>query len=246
MIPASPLTRYRRTAALGLAAILLAGCAQIPALTPAPTDTPLPTVPPTTPPYSLAPSPAGCPTAAPAPLTGTATVTMVTNFGTIVIKADSSLGANAAGMFVALSQCGYYNNVVFHRIIPDFVIQAGDGTYAREPNIDWDKAGQGGPDWTIKSDPVTTNLVRGTVAVANTGSADTGGSQFFIVLSDTAFPTGTTTYSILGNVTQGMDVVDRIAQVPTGGEPEQVGGVAGSGTMPLQPIVIESTTVTTP
>jgi cyclophilin family peptidyl-prolyl cis-trans isomerase len=244
MTLASPLTRYRRLAALGLAAMLFAGCAQIPALTPAPTGTPLPTIPPTTPPFSLAPSPSGCPTSAPAPLSGTATVTMATNFGTIVIKVDAADGPNAAGAFVALARCGYYNNVVFHRIVKDFVIQAGDGTNAREPNIDWSKAGQGGPDWTIKDDPVTKNLVRGTVAVANRG-ADTGSSQFFIVLTDDAFPAGTTNYAIIGTVTQGMDVVDRIAQVPTGGEPEP-GGAAGSGSMPLQPIVIESTTVTTP
>ncbi len=239
-------TKPRRLAALGLVAFLFAACSQVPAVTPSAGPSALPTVPPTTPAYSLAPAPTNCPTAAPAALTGTATVTMKTNFGTIVIKADSSLGPNAAGMFVAMSQCGYYNNVIFHRIIKDFVIQAGDGTNAREPNLNITKMGQGGPGWTIKSDPVKTEVVRGVVAVANTGAADTGSSQFFIVLSDSAFQKGTTTYSVLGKVTSGMDVVDRIAQVPTGGEPEQQGGAAGSGSMPIQPIVILSTTVTTP
>ena len=245
MTVASPSTKPRRLAALGLVAMLFAACSSIPAVSPSASPTPLPTVPPTTPPYSLAPTPSGCPTSAPPPLSGTATVTMKTNFGTIVIKADSALGPNAAGMFVALSQCGYYNDVIFHRIIPGFVIQAGDGTNAREPNLDISKMGQGGPGWTIKSDPVKTELVRGTVAVANTGTADTGSSQFFIVLSDTAFAKGTTTYSILGTVTMGMDVVDRIAKVPTGGEPEP-GSQSGTGTMPLQPVVILGTTVTTP
>ena len=246
MTLASPSTKPRRLAALGLVAMLFAACSSIPAVSPSASPAPLPTVPPTAPPYSLAPSPSGCPTSAPAPLTGTATVTMVTNFGTIVIKADSSLGPNAAGMFVAMSQCGYYNDVLFHRIIKDFVIQSGDGTNAREPNPNLAKMGQGGPGWTIKDDPTKTDLVRGMVAVANTGSADSGGSQFFIILSDSAFAKGTTAYSIIGTVTSGMDVADRIAQVPTGGEPEQQGGAAGSGSMPLQPVVILTTTVTTP
>jgi cyclophilin family peptidyl-prolyl cis-trans isomerase len=79
--------------------------------------------------------------------------------------------------------------------------------------------------------------------MANTGSANSGGSQFFIVLSDTAF-TGTTSYSIFGNVTSGMDVADRISVVPTGGEPDQAAG--GTTSMPVEPIVITSTIVTTP
>lgn len=243
MTLASPSIKPHRLAGLGLAALLLAGCSQIPAVSPSESPTPLPTVPPTTPPYSLAPTPSNCPTAAPSPLSGTATVTMVTNFGTIVIKADGSLGPNAAGTFVALAQCGYYNNVIFHRILPTFVIQAGDGQYGREPNLDLSKVGTGGPGWTITDDPVNTDLVRGSVAIANTGSANSGSSQFFIVLDDGAFPSGTTTYSIIGTVTSGMDVVDRIAQVPTGGEPESG---SATGSLPLQPIVIESTTVTTP
>jgi cyclophilin family peptidyl-prolyl cis-trans isomerase len=244
MTSANPSITYRRFAALGLAAMLFAGCSQIPAVSPSASPTPLPTVAPTTPPYSLAPSPSDCPTSAPAALSGTATVTMVTNFGTIVIKVDSALGPNAAGDFVALAKCGYYNNVIFHRIIPDFVIQAGDGTYGREPNVDLNKVGQGGPDWTIQDDPVTTDLKRGMLAMAEkSGTPNSANSQFFIVLSDEAFVSGTTDYPIFGTVTSGMDVVDRIAQVPTGGTPESG---SGQGSTPLEPIVIESTTVTTP
>jgi cyclophilin family peptidyl-prolyl cis-trans isomerase len=241
---ATPSIKYRRFAALGLAAMLFAGCAQIPAVSPSASPTPLPTVAPTTPPFSLAPSPSGCPTSAPAPLSGTATVTMVTNFGNIVIKVDSALGPNAAGDFVALARCGYYNNVIFHRIVPDFVIQAGDGTYGREPNVDLSKVGQGGADWTITDDSVSTDYVRGTVAfgeMANTPNS--ANSQFFIVLADNAFAPGTTAYPIFGTVSSGMDVADRIAQVPTGGTPESGSGM---GSTPLEPIVIEATTVTTP
>ena len=203
--------------------------------------------PPPAPTFSLAPAPSNCPTAAPTALTGTATVTIVTNFGKIVIQADASLGANAAGTFVALSQCGYYNNLIFHRIVKKFIIQSGDGTYGREPNLTLSKVGQGGPDWTIKDDAVNTPLVRGMVALAEkSGQANSANSQFFIVLDDKAFPTTTNTYPIVGKVTAGMDIVDRIALVPTGGEPEAQGGSAGTGTLPLQPIVILTTTVTVP
>jgi cyclophilin family peptidyl-prolyl cis-trans isomerase len=168
---------------------------------------------------------------------------MTTNFGVIVIKVDAKLGPHAAGAFVALARCGYYNNVIFHRIVPKYFIQAGDGSYGRLPNLSQDsRLGTGGPNWTVLDDPVTTKYVRGTVALANNGSADSGSSQFFIVLSDTAF-TSATSYAIFGNVTSGMDVVDRISLVPTGGEPDSA---AGSPTMPLEPIVITSTIVTTP
>jgi len=247
MIFAARTTSPRRVAALGLAALLFAGCSSIPAVSPTPSPSMLPTVPPPAPSYSLAPSPTGCPTAAPAPLSGTATITMVTNFGTIVIKSDASVDPAGAGAFVALAQCGYYNNVIFHRIIPKFVIQAGDGTYGREPSVDLSKVGQGGPSWTITDSVVKDTYKRGTVALGLMGgSANTANSQFFIVLSDKAFSSNTVPYPIAGMVTTGLDIVDRIAQVPTGGEPESAGGAAGSGTQPLQPVVILSTNVTTP
>ena len=157
-------------------------------------------------------------------MTGTATVTVTTNFGNIVIKVDGSLGPNAAGAFVAMASCGYYNDVIFHRVVPGFIIQSGDGQYARLPNLVLDKMGQGGPGWTVKDDKVTTTYKRGTVAMARTSSADSGSTQFFIVLSDSAQTTlGASTannYAIFGSVTAGLDVVDRIAAVPLGGEPE--------------------------
>ncbi len=236
----------RRLAAVGLVALLFSGCVAVPTVTPTPSPSPLPTLPPTTPPYSLAPSPSGCPTSTPAPMTGTATVTVTTNFGNIVIKVDGSLGPNAAGAFVAMASCGYYNDVIFHRVVPGFIIQSGDGQYARLPNLVLDKMGQGGPGWTVKDDKVTTTYKRGTVAMARTSSADSGSTQFFIVLSDSAQTTlGASTannYAIFGSVTAGLDVVDRIAAVPLGGEPESGGGPS----TPLQPIVITSTVVTTP
>jgi cyclophilin family peptidyl-prolyl cis-trans isomerase len=248
MILAPIKSSARRLATVGLVALLFAGCA-VPTVTPTPPPSPLPTVAPTTPPYtlgpSISPSPFGCPTSAPAALTGTATVTITTNFGNIVIKVDSSLGANAAGSFVALARCGYYNNVIFHRVVPTFVIQAGDGTYGRMPNPTLGHLlGTGGPGWTIPDDKVTTKYLRGTVSMARTSSPNSGNSQFFIVLTDSAGttlgdPTTANNYAIFGSVTTGLDVVDRIAAVPLGGDDSPP-------SMPLQPIVITSTIVTTP
>jgi cyclophilin family peptidyl-prolyl cis-trans isomerase len=244
MIPVPGMTTARRLATAGIAAWLFAGCTSIPAVTPSAGPSALPTAAPTAPAFSLAPTPSNCPTATPAPMSsGTATVTMTTNFGDIVIKVDSSLGTNATGAFLALARCGYYNNVIFHRIVPNFVIQSGDGTYGREPNIDWSHVGTGGPDWHIQDQAANTAYVRGTVAMARTSDANSANSQFFIVLSDTAFPAGTTDYAIVGNVTSGMDAVDRIAAIPTGGDPNKT---TGEASMPLQPAVIEGTAVTTP
>ena len=245
MILASLSSSPRRLATVGLIALLAAACA-VPMNAPTPSPTPEPTIPPTAPAYTLGPTPGVCPTAAPPAMAAgaTATVTMTTNFGTIVIKVDASLGPNAAGAFTALASCGYYNNVLFHRVVPGFVIQAGDGEYARLPDYDPDKLGLGGPGWTITDDPVTTAYKRGTVAMANSGSANTGSSQFFIVLSDTAWTSTTpTTYAIIGNVTSGMDVVDKIALVPLGGDPANS---SSPQDMPLVPVVITGTTITTP
>ncbi|HJX67995.1 MAG TPA: peptidylprolyl isomerase [Candidatus Limnocylindrales bacterium] len=237
----------RRFATVGLVALLFAGCS-VPTAAPTPSPSAPPTNPPTTPPYTLGPAPTGCPTAAPAPMTsGTATVTMTTNFGNIVVKVDSSLGPNAAGAFVALARCGYYDNVLFHRVVVKFIIQTGDGQYGRLPSFAPDKMGQGGPGWTIPDDKVTTTYKRGTVAIARTSAANSGNSQFFIVLDDSAQATlGDTTtnnYAIFGSVTSGMEVADRIAAIPLGGE---TGPNGEPPSMPLQPAVITSTVVVTP
>jgi cyclophilin family peptidyl-prolyl cis-trans isomerase len=245
MIPASLLSSPRRLATVGLVALLVAACA-VPVSPPTPSPTAEPTIPPAAPAYTLGPTPGVCPTTPPPAMAAgtTATVTMTTNYGTIVIKVDASLGPNGAGAFTALASCGYYNNVLFHRVVPGFVIQAGDGEYGRLPNNNPDKVGQGGPNWAIPDDPVTTAYKRGTVAIANSGTANTGSSQFFIVLSDTAWTSSTpTTYAIIGNVTSGMDVADKIALVPLGGDPSSA---SDPQDMPLVPVVITGTTVTTP
>ncbi|HEX8941454.1 MAG TPA: peptidylprolyl isomerase [Candidatus Limnocylindrales bacterium] len=179
--------------------------------------------------------PSGCPTSQPAamPAGQTATVTIATAKGSISIKVEGSLGSNAAGNFVALARCGYYDGVVFHRLVPGFVIQGGDGQYGREPNIDQAHVGQGGPGYAFADDPVTGSYTRGTVAMANAGP-NTNGSQFFIVLADAGLPPS---YSIFGHVTAGMDVVDAIAAMPNSG---------GQENLATQPVAMTKVTVGTP
>ena len=193
---------------------------------------------------SLAPSPSGaavgphdCPTSQPAALPAgeTRTVTITTTRGDIVIKVEGALSPIAAGNFVALAACGYYDGVDFHRVVPGFVIQGGDGQYGREPKVDMTNIGSGGPGYTIKDEPVTATYGRGVVAMARTQAPDSQGSQFFIVTDDKARDAlaSVNTYAIFGHVTSGMPVVDAIT-----GEAD--------AEIPTHPIVMTKVTVSTP
>lgn len=162
-------------------------------------------------------------------------VTINTAKGAIVIKVEGSLSPIAAGNFVALAQCGYYNGVVFHRLVPGFVIQGGDGTYGREPNLDMANIGTGGPAYTIQDEPVTGTYTRGTVAMAKTQAPNSANSQFFIMLADA--PDLPPTYQIFGHVTSGMDVVDAIAAMPNTG---------GQSNTAVNPVAMDSVTVSNP
>jgi cyclophilin family peptidyl-prolyl cis-trans isomerase len=172
-------------------------------------------------------SSASCPTSQPAALPAgqTRTVTITTALGGITIKVEGDLSPIAAGNFVALAGCGFYNGVVFHRVVPNFVIQGGDPT----------GTGSGGPGYTIKDEPVTAIYGRGTVAMARTSAPDSVGSQFFIVLSDEAKSAlaSYNTYQIIGTVTAGMEVADAIA-------------AAADAELPTHPIAMDKVTVGTP
>jgi cyclophilin family peptidyl-prolyl cis-trans isomerase len=148
-----------------------------------------------------------CPTSEPPAGTAgkTTVVTIETAKGKIEITVDPALGPRAAGNFVALVSCGFYDGIVFHRIVPGFVIQGGDPT----------GTGSGGPGYEFADDPVTVPYARGVVAMANSGP-NTNGSQFFIVLKDSGLAPS---YSVFGRVTAGMDVVDTIAAMPNSGPP---------------------------
>jgi cyclophilin family peptidyl-prolyl cis-trans isomerase len=223
----------RPLALAGVVAVLVGACSG--------TATP---VPPIAAPSAAASADAGstaCPTSAPAPMAAgdTATVTLATSKGDIVIKITGSLAPNATGNFVALAACGFYDGVVFHRLVPGFVIRGGDGQYGRTPNVDTTQVGRGGPGYTITDDPVTATYKRGTVAMARSSQPNSQGSQFFIVLSDGAAPalSSANTYAIMGEVTAGMDVVDAIAAMPNSGEPDNAA---------LDPLPITKATVARP
>lgn len=130
---------------------------------------------------------------------------VVTNCGEFTITLDPRASPNAASSFAQLASHGYFDDTVFHRIVPGFVIQGGDPT----------GTGTGGPGYTIQDEPVTTDYARGTVAMARTPAPNSVGSQFFIVLDDAAAQSladpSANNYQILGSVTDGMDAVDAIA-----------------------------------
>ncbi|MEY4237350.1 MAG: hypothetical protein RL578_656 [Chloroflexota bacterium] len=175
----------------------------------------------------------GCPTSQPAALAAgeKRQIVMTTSMGEITLLVEADLSPIAVGNFVALAECGFYDNVIFHRIAymqdgTPFVIQGGDPT----------GTGTGGPGYKIKDEAVIGEYARGVLAMARSAAPDSQGSQFFIVLDDGAQPPleSARTYAILGQVTAGMDVVDAIAGVERDAEDR-----------PVVPVTILSTTVST-
>lgn len=179
----------------------------------------------------------GCPTTQPAALAAgeTRDVTITTSLGTIVVHIEADLSPIAAGNFVALADCGFYDGVVFHRVVPGFVIQGGDGENGRSPNVDPVTVGQGGPGYTIADEPVTATYGRGVVAMARSTQPNSVGSQFFIVLDDEARGSleRANTYQIIGSVTTGMETADAIA-------------AAADAEIPSDPVVMSDVSVATP
>ena len=207
-----------------------------------PTAAPVTAAPSAAPPAATTPVaagvyPDGCPTAQPAALTAddVRNVTIKTDKGDIVVEIKGALSPIATGNFVALAECGYYDGVVFHRIVPGFVIQGGDGLYGRSPNVDPSQVGTGGPPYTIQDEPVTATYGRAVVAMARTAAPNSVGSQFFIVLTDEARAPlqDANTYQIIGTVTSGMEAVDAIA-------------AAADQEIPTNPVPMNSVTVATP
>jgi cyclophilin family peptidyl-prolyl cis-trans isomerase len=148
----------------------------------------------------------GIPNVAPLDTGKTYTAVVTTNKGVITIKLLPKVAPIAVQSFIYLAQHHYFDGVRFHRVVPGFVIQGGDPT----------GTGLCGPGYKFNDEKVTLPYTRGTVAMANAGP-NTNGSQFFIVLGDN---TGLQpNYTIFGQVTSGMDAVDRIAHVPLGPSP---------------------------
>jgi cyclophilin family peptidyl-prolyl cis-trans isomerase len=237
------MTRHhsRILAALAIPLLLAAcggGTATVPTIPPA---TEAPSVEPasaTTDPVAHPTDPAGCPTEQPAALAAgeVRDVTIKTAKGDIVIRVEADLSPIAAGNFVALAECGWYDGVVFHRVVPQFVIQGGDGQFGRVPNVIPNLVGTGGPPYTIQDEPVTAKYGRGTVAMARTAEPNSVGSQFFIVTDDGAESALAryNTYQIIGTVTSGMETADAITAAANGVE------------IPADPVAMDDVSVATP
>jgi peptidyl-prolyl cis-trans isomerase B (cyclophilin B) len=133
------------------------------------------------------------------------TMTMTTNHGDIVLELFDDDAPKTVGNFRKLAEDGYYDGLIFHRVIPDFMIQGGcpQGT------------GTGGPGYTFEDEINEHKVVRGALAMANAGP-NTNGSQFFIVTTQSA-PWLDGKHTVFGEVTEGMDVVDTISELPRDG-----------------------------
>jgi cyclophilin family peptidyl-prolyl cis-trans isomerase len=147
--------------------------------------------------------------------------TMQTNQGTIELELHDGDAPATVDNFRKLAGEGFYDGVIFHRVIPDFMIQGGDPT----------GTGTGGPGYQFEDEFNDHKVERGALAMANAGP-NTNGSQFFIVTAD-ACPWLDGKHTVFGRVTSGMDVVDAISAVDT-----------GPGDRPRDDVRIESVKVT--
>jgi cyclophilin family peptidyl-prolyl cis-trans isomerase len=144
------------------------------------------------------------------------TATLHTNHGAIELELHDGDAPKTVENFRKLAADGFYDGVIFHRVIPDFMIQGGDPT----------GTGTGGPGYQFEDEFNDHPVARGALAMANAGP-NTNGSQFFIVTAD-ACPWLDGKHTVFGRVTNGMDVVDTISQVRT-----------GAGDRPSEDVVIE-------
>jgi cyclophilin family peptidyl-prolyl cis-trans isomerase len=151
-------------------------------------------------------------------------VELETNCGSFTIRLDVKSSPNTATSFASLARTGFFDKTIFHRIVPGFIVQGGDPT----------ASGTGGPGYkVVDRPPASAGYTRGVVAMAKTQveAAGTSGSQFFVVTADDAgLPPD---YAILGEVVQGMNVVDHIGTL---GDP--------ATEQPTETVEIEKATVT--
>jgi cyclophilin family peptidyl-prolyl cis-trans isomerase len=152
-------------------------------------------------------------------LDGEYSATLHTTAGDITFDFFPGDAPQAVNNFLFLAGQGFYDGVIFHRVIPGFVIQGGDPT----------GTGRGGPGYSFRDELEGDHgYQRGMVAMANAGP-NTNGSQFFVCLKDLGLPKQ---YTVFGKVSSGMEAVDAIAGVPTGSEDR-----------PVEPPVINGVTV---
>jgi len=150
------------------------------------------------------------------------TASVKTDLGTFVIDLDTQRAPKTSNSFAYLAEEGFYDNLTFHRIVPEFVIQGGDPL----------GNGTGGPGYSVdEKPPANLSYTKGVVAMAKSSAEPPGrsGSQFFVVTgADAGLPPE---YALVGKVTEGLPVVTRISNVPVEGE------------TPKKPVVIESVTI---
>ncbi|MEK7252304.1 MAG: peptidylprolyl isomerase, partial [Actinomycetota bacterium] len=148
--------------------------------------------------------------------------TLHTSLGDITVEFLAAEAPQTVNNFLFLAGEGFYDGVIFHRVIPGFMIQGGDPT----------GTGSGGPGYKFRDElEGPGKYARGTMAMANAGP-NTNGSQFFIMHKDYGLPHS---YSIFGRVTNGMEIVDAIATLPTGSQdrpkdPPKINKVTVTGT----------------
>lgn len=158
-------------------------------------------------------------------------VVELADHGAIHISLYPELAPQAVENFETLVSQSYYDGVTFHRVIPGFMIQAGD-PLSRDDNPHND--GRGGPGHTIPDEFSQAPMSRGVVAMANRGKPDSGGSQFFILQRDRPGLRGR--YSVFGRVAESdLHKIDEIAAVPT-----DIGGRWGAPKRPIEDVVIET------
>jgi len=158
---------------------------------------------------------------------GMTTVVLETSCGPLEIELDPSVAPETVNSFVFLAESGFFDGSVSHRVIPGFMMQAGDQT----------ATGLGGPGYTIPDEfPAESAYERGVVAMANAGPGTTG-SQFFIMFADGSLPPN---YPFFGRVADGLETLDLIEQLPLGRSPTSADPTPST---PLESLYIESVTV---
>ena len=140
------------------------------------------------------------------------TVNIETNLGKISFKLLPELAPETVRNFQKLAKDGFYDGTLFHRVIPGFMIQGGDPNTKTDNKGSW---GMGGPGYNIKAEFNSRSHLRGIVSMARSQDPDSAGSQFFIVTSDSAFLDRE--YTVFGEVTEGMDVADKIVNLDKDG-----------------------------
>ena len=146
---------------------------------------------------------------------------MITNKGNILLQLEYQKTPKTVGNFICLTEKGFYKDVIFHRVIKDFMIQGGDPT----------GTGHGGPGYQFSDEfhPELKHIGPGILSMANVGP-NTNGSQFFITVTET--PWLDNRHTVFGKVTEGMDIVKKIAEVETGNDKK-----------PIQKIYIKKMTI---